>query len=410
MTNGSPLGQAQGIGSPTIQPPNRQTTQLRLCYVAYSPLDLQSANSVQTFNTLRELSNLLRENLTAIVPRFGNEAPPPFPIRQLARIPINKISRIYQTARWSYLERAVYAERARRIIAPVKPALIYTRDLVCADRLVRANLPVLYEVHDLESQHPGQHKSARLVETLAHMDERTLRNSRGIVSLTETFRQEILARGWQPASRIFVIPDGYDDAVYFPRDKIEMRGALQLPQDTHIVTYAGLTFKYRGIAVLLRAFQKLKDANAILILIGGREFEVEEFQALARDLNMIERVQFIKRQSPNVLAEYLAASDVLVIPDTVTDATASPLKMFEYMAMARPIVCVERESLREILGGDTLYFPRGDVDEFASALGRAMQSDAQRLGERAHHRATGFTYKRRAEKIVHAAETLLLQG
>ena len=36
----------------------------------------------------------------------------------------------------------------------------------------------------------------------------------------------------------------------------------------------------------------------------------------------------------------LMPADILAIPDTVTDVTASPLKLFEYMAMARPIISV----------------------------------------------------------------------
>ncbi len=391
----------------TNRPTDYPTNQLRLCYVAYSPLNLESANSIQTFNTLRGLSKQLGERLTTIVPRFGSESPPPFPTRQLARIPINKLSRLVRSGRWSYVERALYAERAKRIIVSIKPDLIYTRDLVCADRFVRANLAVLYEVHDLEAQHPGENKSARLIETLKRMDERTLRNAHGIASLTETFRQEIIARGWQPAARVFVIPDAYDDAIYFTRDKMEMRAALNLPTDARIIAYAGLTFKYRGLDVLLRAFQQWNDPRAQLVLIGGRDFEVRELQTLAQELGIWNRIKFLKRQASNVSAQYLAAADVLVIPDTVTDATASPLKMFEYMAMARPIVCVDRASLREILGDAALYFPRGDVRAFADALQRAVREDANVLGARARERVADFTYVKRAEKIARAAESVL---
>lgn len=380
---------------------------MQLCYVAYSPLDLASANSLQTHNTLRELSKLLGADLTTIVPRFGDEPTPPFPVRRLARIPVNKLSRVFPSAWYTYVERTLYAERVRWILQARAPGLIYTRDSVCAYRLVKAGLPVLYEVHDLEARHPGQVKGARLTERLARMDEETLRGVRGVVSLTETFRQEIITRGWQPASRVFVIPDAYDDAVYFPRDKTEMRGKLHLPQEAALVTYAGLTFKYRGLDVLLKAFQRWNDPNARLVLIGGRTFEVEELRAMAAELGIEKRIQFVERQTPGVIAEYLAASDALVIPDTVTDATASPLKMFEYMAMARPIVCVDRASLREILGDDAFYFPRGDVDALAGSLERAVRADAQAVGERARERVKEYTYVKRAEKIVRAARAIL---
>lgn len=379
---------------------------MRLCYIAYSPLNLESANSIQTFNTVRELGALLGEQLTTIVPRFGNETPP-FPARQLARVPVNKLARFYKSGRWSYMERSIFAERAKGILHAAAPDLIYTRDMVCGNRLARAKLPVMYEVHDLESKHPGENKSANLIEMLRRMDEQTLREARGVVSLTETFRHQVIAHGWQPATRVFVIPDAYDDAVYFPRDKQAMRAALGLPLESRLFVYAGLTFKYRGLDALLRAFQPLNDADARLVLIGGRDFEIQELRALAGTLGIMERVQFVKRQAFDVIAQYLAAADALVIPDTVTDATASPLKMFEYMAVARPIVCVDRASLREIMGDAALYFPRGDTQQFTEALRNALHPSAQVLGTRARERAAEFTYRRRAEKIVRAAQAVL---
>lgn len=379
---------------------------MRLCYIAYSPLDLQAANSIQTFHTVRELHALLGDNLTTIVPRFGDEAPP-FPVRQLSRVPVNKLSRFYTSGRWSYFERSIFAERAKRIVASVKPDLIYTRDLVSAHRFVQAKLPVMYEVHDLESKHPGQGKSASLIEMLQRMDQETLRGAQGLASLTETFRQEVIANGWQPAERVFVIPDAYDDAVYFPRARFEMRNVLGLPQKACLITYAGLTFKYRGLDVLLHAFKTLNDPQAQLVLIGGRDFEVQELREQANTLGITDRVRLIGRQPADAIAKYLAAADALVIPDTVTDATASPLKMFEYMAMARPIVCVDRASLREIMGDAAIYFPRGDVQVFASALRSALEPSALALGERARERVAEFTYKRRAEKIVRAAHAVL---
>ena len=380
---------------------------MKLAYVAYSPLDLQSANSIQTFNTLRELSKQMGERLQVIVPRFGSEAPPPFPVTRLTRIPINKLSRVYKSAWYSYMERSLYAQRAIGKIRAGVPDLIYTRDIVCAYRFVQAQLSVMYEVHDLESQHPGQTKGARLQAWVKHADETTMRGARGIASLTETFRQQIIAHNWQPAERVFVIPDAYDDAIYFPRAKQEARRALHLPDDAKLVTYAGLTFKYRGLDILLRAFQMWNEARARLVLVGGRDFEIQELQNMARELGIAERVQFVGRQPLNQVVQYLAAADALVIPDTVTDATASPLKMFEYMAMARPIVCVDRAALREIMGDAALYFPRDDAAAFANALRAAMDADAQNMASRARERVADFTYAKRAEKIVRAAERVL---
>lgn len=377
---------------------------MRLYYVAYSPLDLQSANSVQTFHTVRELHARLGKDLQVIVPRFGGEAPPPFPVRRLTRVPVNKLSRLRPAAWYSYAERLLYAARVERALGAAA-GLVYTRDIVCAYRLARAGRAVLYEVHDLESRHPGRARSARLQEWLERVDESALRKARGVVSLTATFAKELVERGWQSPERVFVIPDAYDERVYFPRPKAEARAALQLDAGRALVVYAGLTFKYRGLDVLLQALAGWPEAQ--VALVGGRPQEVRELQALAVELGAADRVSFAGRKPAETVAQYLAGADVLVLPDTVTDSTASPLKMFEYMAMARPIVCVDRPALREILGDAAVYFRRGDASELAAALKVGVGPGAEARAERAYTRSKEFTYGRRADKIVRAAETVM---
>ena len=99
---------------------------------------------------------------------------------------------------------------------------------------------------------------------------------------------------------------------------------------------------------------------------------------------------------------YLYAADVLVIPDTVTTLTASPLKLFEYMAAGRPIVLRELPALREILHDDGLYFPPSDAAALTAALAQLAQDPAlaAHLGAAAAGRAAGYTYRERARQVL----------
>jgi glycosyltransferase involved in cell wall biosynthesis len=116
-------------------------------------------------------------------------------------------------------------------------------------------------------------------------------------------------------------------------------------------------------------------------------------------------VLFTGQVEPTRVTLYLNAADVLVIPDTVTDLTASPLKMFEYMAVAKPIVCVDLPALREILNDESaIFFPRRDVAALTRAIGRIAESPelAARLAQQAVTKACAYTYTARAARIVEA--------
>ncbi len=379
---------------------------MKLTYVAYSALDLQSANSIQTLNTCRALSARLGPDLSVVVPRFGGHEPEvPFRAVKIPRIPLNKLSRVFRSAWWSYLERTVYSWLAVLHPAVRRADVVYCRDIVCAFWLITFGRPVVYEVHDLEARHPSMLKSARLSRWLERIDERTLRGARAVVSLTSTFREELAERGWQPRDRIAVIPDAFDDAVYFPRRAAPARARLGLPPGALVIGYAGLTFAYRRLDLLLEALRILNNPSVHALIIGGRSFEVQKLQRRAEQLGVQNSVLWRGRLSPDATAEELSAADILVIPDTVTEATASPLKMFEYMALGRAIVAVDRPALREVLAPGTAdFFRPGDAEDFARALRELAASKPRReaLAARALECARQYTYEARAERIIRA--------
>jgi glycosyltransferase involved in cell wall biosynthesis len=99
---------------------------------------------------------------------------------------------------------------------------------------------------------------------------------------------------------------------------------------------------------------------------------------------------------------YLGAADVLVIPDTVTDMTASPLKMFEYLALGQPPVLPDLPALREIVPPSLAhYFPRRNPDGLVQALTAALAAGTDHASAAARRTlARDYTYGRRAERIL----------
>lgn len=398
---------------------------LRLTYIAYpSSLILRSANAVQTYATTRALRVTLTD-FDLVIPRFGRR-PSAFTdigATHLLRIPFNAGHHLIRSVAWSYLERTWFALRAlahlfRQRLSGNKPDVVYLRDVVCASwfalvgrRLVGAR--IVYEVHDLESEHPSTAKGAMTTRIAQLMDRVALRRADGIVSLTQTFipvlRERALLDGSVPTA---VIPDAYDDAMYYPRDRNAARSALSLPDEAFVVTYTGLTFTYHGLDMLVRTFAIfLKDCpNAVLVLVGGREPERAALVAQINTLGIAASVRLIPPQPSEAIPQYLAAADVLVIPDTVTKASASPLKLFEYAAMERPIVAANLPALREILPDDTVrYVPLGDEPAFAEALLWIVtyRDLAQQMAGRARNTVLPYTYRNRAERIVAFCRTIM---
>jgi glycosyltransferase involved in cell wall biosynthesis len=381
---------------------------------------LQSANAIQTWTTLRELRGIAPDTL-AVIPaklrepsRFGEVG-----ALHLPRPGIGRLSRFYKTTLLYYLEHTAWAwmcllylwlERLRGRRYDV----VYVRQIVIAawwagllGRLYGAQ--VIYEVHDWETANPSRAKE-RWAQGLLHLLDRVaLTRSDAVVSLTQHFLRELERIDWQPR-RSAVIPDAFDASVYQPQDRDGARAALGFAHDTFLVVYAGMTFAHRGLDRLVQAFADAQLTNATLVFVGGRPREVAALRAQAEALLIADRVLLIEPQPQAVVARYLAAADVLAIPDTVTDVTASPLKLFEYMAMGRAIISVDLPALREVIDEQAARFVRrGEVADLCAALKELSADPARRveMGRAAHTQAQQWTYARRAQRIIDLARQIV---
>jgi glycosyltransferase involved in cell wall biosynthesis len=387
-------------------------------------LDLGAANAIQTHNTVRELRKIM-PGVRLVVPRWLREksAFSDLDALHLPRPAVNKLSRFVPWAGWSYIERTLYSLMLVILLMIWRVTgrgyrVLYVRDAVCAAWLCvfgwAHGAKVVYEVHDLEAAHPSKaSKWPRRFWSLflPWLDGVALRRACKLVSLTETFREWVVERGIRSLRDVAVIPDAFDPALCYPGDALEARRALGLPLDAHITGYAGLTFAYRRLDLLVEAFAKATSdgPEGVLLLVGGRPGEVKELRELGERLGipahrLITPGQVGQAQSSN----YMRAADVLVIPDTVTGMTASPLKLFEYMAVGKPIVCKDLPALREIVDEScAIFFPEGDAGALAGAL-HTLRKDAmlsKRLGEEALRRSARYTYQARAERVAEAVKS-----
>ncbi|MGI8690836.1 MAG: glycosyltransferase [Thermomicrobiales bacterium] len=389
----------------------------RIAYVAYpSSLTLRSANAVQTYATVAALRSCAPD-CAAIIPRFAFR-PSAFTAlgaTHLLRLPFNAGRHVIRSVFWSYLERTWFAFRAlvHLVVTQRRPDVVYVRDVICAlwlalilPRFLR--IPVIFEMHDREATNPSAN-SGPLTRWLApRIDMLAARHasSGGLVSLTHAFVPELAAIiGAARHPPIAVIPDAYDDQVYHPRDRALARIALDLPPDAPIIAYTGLTFAYHGVDLLVDAFAIVKETvpHALLVLVGGRGGERAAIATHAARLGSATSVRIVPPRPVHEIPVYLAAADILVIPDTVTKASASPLKLFEYAAMARPIIATDLPALREILPADAAhYVVPGDPAATAAGIvwmaTHAEEADA--MAERARHAVERYTYRHRAAAIV----------
>lgn len=400
-----------------------------IVYIAYpTSLSLQSANALQTHTTLREL-RARRPDTLAIIPRWGRE-PSRFAelgALHLPRPAIGKLSRLHKSTLLYYLEHTAFAMMTAAVVAPRRREVeaVYVRQAIIAAWWAGAlgpllGVPVIYEAHDLETRNPSRAKEPWAAGLLHLIDKVALTRSAAVASLTDDFRRLLAQIGWRDPSEVAVIPDAYDERLFAPGDRAAARAALGLPARAPVVAYAGMTFAHRWLDGLLAAAARLRAEHPglTLVLVGGRDGERAELARQARGLGLRvaegaapaddgeATVVLVPPRPQAEVVAYLTAADALAIPDTVTDVTASPLKLFEYLALGQPLALPALPALHEIVPAGLCHaFPRRDLDGLTAALGAALAAAPSGSGAAARRAlAAAHTYGRRAERILALVE------
>lgn len=295
---------------------------------------------------------------------------------------------------------AAAAARLRR-----RPAgIIYTRHLrVLAVLLVlRPADAYVYEAHQSPRSSLG-----RALERVC------LRRARAVFAVTDRLadacrrqgaRSAMVARDGFRASRFLAVPD-----------RLEARRRLGLPADAFIVGYVGRLRTLgmtKGLGSVVDAIAALGDPRMMLCVVGGPAGDVAALRGRWRSAGLDDAACRTPGQvPPRDVPAYLAALDVCVLPFPMTPhfaGSASPLKLFEYMAAGRPIVASSLEAIAEVVedGRTALLVPPSDAAALAAALARLRDEPAlgARLGAAAREASRAYDWRVRARRILAALE------
>ena len=210
---------------------------------------------------------------------------------------------------------------------------------------------------------------------------------------------------------IIVNHNGVDLAEFNPQvSSAGLRESLGISTESVVVGYVGSFIVWHSPQRLFSSFEQLLDAGCDihLVLVGRRLAEIEVMiQAMGAKAK--ERVHYTGFVRHEQIPEYLALMDITVLPNT--QAYCSPLKIFEYMAMAKACLVPATPTINSILIDQIegyLFDPDSD-ESFKQGLLRLTQDRAlrQRFGEAARKRVEAeFTWDHNAERVMQ----LILDG
>jgi glycosyltransferase involved in cell wall biosynthesis len=183
-----------------------------------------------------------------------------------------------------------------------------------------------------------------------------------------------------------LVPHVRDTDAWAPErfDRAAARARLGVG-DARVVMFLGTPRAHKGIDDLVEATAGLDGARLVLVGAGAQS-------AAARRWAAREHVRVIGEIPFDDVPRYLVAADVVAVPQRATTDTIGqvPAKLFDAMALARPIVSTAVSMIPEILEGCGVLVPPQNPTALRAALGRLLDdpAGAAELGRRARRRCT----------------------
>ncbi len=276
------------------------------------------------------------------------------------------------------------------------PDLIYGHDVLALALHASTARSIIYEASCLPST--PTHKIAFM--KLIRSD-----NFKGIVAHSDTLKQVLLQQFPELlAEKVFVAHDGAD-LIRSIQDNGQGNGSLK-GKYSYNVGYAGSLTPGKGLDLIAR-IAKIRPNYGFHILGGEESHVLSHVQK-----NKCENVHFYGHHDHADVPAFLKSFDVCVAPyqhkaliktAQNTSRWISPMKVFEYMAAKRPIICSDLPGVNNILrhGHDALLLPPFDEEKWAQALDK-LHSDPDYAETLSDNAFGSLSEKYTWDKRIHA--------
>jgi len=173
--------------------------------------------------------------------------------------------------------------------------------------------------------------------------------------------------------------------------------------------YAGHLYPGKGAEIIAGLAQLMPDVS--FHVLGGNDADLAHWRDKTAGLT---NIVFYGYRPPRAVSAFLRGPDVMLAPyqrqvrvhgGGEVSSWMSPLKIFEYMAHAKPIVSSDLPVLREVLTDEVnaLLCDPDDIESWVNAIERLRKDQdlRARLAERARlDFDTNYSWAKRADKIA----------
>lgn len=303
-----------------------------------------------------------------------------------------KLKKIY-SPNIKYLKKMIYSYLCLKEVKKINPKIVYGRDDMFAFYLTQKNgFKTLFERHEPFKKNDFEHK---MFKNFLEMKKDKIKLVTISKKLSEIYSKnynlnedEILVA--QSATGLFNMQDLPN--IDFSKNKIN-------------IGYIGSLFKGRGIETIIGLARNFINLN--FHIIGGKEEDINYWKDKSEGLDNLYFYGFI---NPKETYKYRNMCDILLAPyqgeksGNRNSDFMSPIKIFEYMASKKAIICSDMPAIRESINEEHAVFVKSDnISDWIDAINNLVHNKEKLeiISNNAYkYCLNNFTYESRCKKIL----------
>ena len=189
-----------------------------------------------------------------------------------------------------------------------------------------------------------------------------------------------------------VLKGAFPSEIFNYQPKLNIKEILNLI-DKRVILNVNRLVRRKRVDLLIKAFKQVSERfQDVVLIVGGVGPEESNLKALAKELNIQERVKFIGYIKEEELWDYYVSCDIFAHPDHAD----FDISAYQALALQRKVVWSSEMEIDEHLSTNRHIFPADPmVDDFAKAIEKALITDIREYDD-----VSMYTWGRYFGKII----------
>jgi len=238
------------------------------------------------------------------------------------------------------------------------------------------------------------------------MESKVLKQADRVLVVSDKLKEFVTRLGTSP-ERIQILKPGISMKQFNPAiNGAAIRKQYGIKEDDIVLFFMGWLYHFSGLKEIAQQLAEMKDHRLKLLIVGeGDAFD--DLQQIGQKYNLQDRVILTDKKPYSEIPSFIAASDICLLPAYPREKVMQdglPAKMYEYMAMKKPVISTRLPAIVREFGQDNgVVYVDQPEDVVAKATELVGSSRLEELGLKAR----SFVAKYSWDNITNEFERIL---